>query len=351
MAKEMDIFVRRRIHECDLIVTSLTYRDGLSVASRLLLESCIKEYTLTKAVAAETDMGLVAHIDQMLKTAYLILHQSNEGCLLDYLETRDGESIHTRDGEELMTICRFPSLGMEFLSRAAFSSRLYADFEDSQIDIGCSESFMATLKQYFGSKVGIALSVTDLSAVIEKFAGYANSAVELKHAIDQTLKYALERYKETLSFSTDILGEHIKKFLETNAATELMANVLDLCYRFANTGSSTVELAALVIGTELHFSFGRAFSNMAFGTQIAGSLLYKAEAPESVIELNSKADASAEKYISIENVAAEIALAVEPILKRHRLLAEMDADKLDVYDDMALEDAYYVIIQEKEAAE
>ena len=39
-----------------------------------------------------------------------------------------------------------------------------------------------------------------------------------------------------------------------------------------------------------------------------------------------------------------LSAAATPILKRHRLLNEMDADTLLTYDDMALEDIDYIIL-------
>lgn len=42
MVKEFDIYLKRRITECDLIVYSLPYRDGLTATNRIILESCMQ---------------------------------------------------------------------------------------------------------------------------------------------------------------------------------------------------------------------------------------------------------------------------------------------------------------------
>ena len=46
MVKEFDIYLKRRITECDLIVYSLPYRDGLTATNRIILESCIESWRL-----------------------------------------------------------------------------------------------------------------------------------------------------------------------------------------------------------------------------------------------------------------------------------------------------------------
>ena len=85
---------------------------------------------------------------------------------------------------------------------------------------------------------------------------------------------------------------------------------------------------------------------------------------ESGIELSASVDGTAKKYEAIQSTVEILAgitekitqfmapekggillsAAATPILKRHRLLNEMDADTLLTYDDMALEDIDYIIL-------
>ena len=67
MAKEFDIYLRRRLTECDLLVYSIPYRDGISVTSRLVLETLLSGYILYKFAAAQTGTEMNAHINQMMK--------------------------------------------------------------------------------------------------------------------------------------------------------------------------------------------------------------------------------------------------------------------------------------------
>lgn len=42
MVKEFDIYLKRRITECDLIVYSLPYRDGLTATNRIIWKAALK---------------------------------------------------------------------------------------------------------------------------------------------------------------------------------------------------------------------------------------------------------------------------------------------------------------------
>ena len=49
-------------------------------------------------------------------------------------------------------------------------------------------------------------------------------------------------------------------------------------------------------------------------------------------------------FVPGENALEIVPFEVEAIVKRHRLLYEMDADTLSAYDDMSLNDVDYVIL-------
>lgn len=76
MAKEFDIYLNRRLTECDILVYSIPYYDSLTVRERLILNSCIRQYTLIKYVAAESDLELRSHIDKMIKVCREKLNES-----------------------------------------------------------------------------------------------------------------------------------------------------------------------------------------------------------------------------------------------------------------------------------
>lgn len=225
MAKEFDIYLKRRITECDLIVYSLPYRDGLTATNRIILESCLESYTLQKFVAMQLGSELVSHIDKMIKTCY---ERLNWGTAIDV--------------------------------NAAFQT-LYTMNPESSI---------------------VELAVEDIPAL------------------------------ETM-------------FAEAESRT-------------------AIEIAALVLGTELHFSFGRAYGGMAFGAKVSGEHMQKYEIVENNLRILADVTESIRQFVGTEGSTVDLTVNASTILKRHRLLAEMDADELSEYDDMTLDEVDFVIL-------
>lgn len=67
MAKEYKITLNNRLTECDLLVYSMPYRDGITAVNRMVLESCVTSYVLQKFIAFEAgNLHLISHIDKMI---------------------------------------------------------------------------------------------------------------------------------------------------------------------------------------------------------------------------------------------------------------------------------------------
>ena len=70
----------------------------------------------------------------------------------------------------------------------------------------------------------------------------------------------------------------------------------------------------------------------------------KYEAIQSTVEILAGITEKITQFMAPEKGGILLSAAATPILKRHRLLNEMDADTLLTYDDMALEDIDYIIL-------
>ena len=118
MAKEFDIYLSERLTECDIIVYSLPYRDGLSALNRMVLDSCIESYTLYKFVAVQTGSKLVSRIDSMLKTCYEMLN-----CAMPIDATADFKVYYSSNTE-----CD----GLEIIAGdTQFSESMFAEADDA----------------------------------------------------------------------------------------------------------------------------------------------------------------------------------------------------------------------------
>ena len=120
--------------------------------------------------------------------------------------------------------------------------------------------------------------------------------------------------------------------------------MVNLCYRITSTASTAMEIAALVLGTELHFSFGRAYGGVAFDAKVSGEHLRKYELVENNLRILADITESIRQFIATDGTAVDISVSASPILKRHRLLAEMDADELSEFNNMTLDEVDFVIL-------
>lgn len=78
MAREFDVYLTKRLTECDVIVYSIPYRDGITVTNRMILENCLADYILQRFIAVESESDLVSHIDKMIAYCYTVLQNSME---------------------------------------------------------------------------------------------------------------------------------------------------------------------------------------------------------------------------------------------------------------------------------
>lgn len=223
MAKEFDIYLRKRVHECDLIVLSLPFRDGLTVTNRMILESCVKSYLLYEFAAVQSGVDIASHIDEMLKICYEML------------------SFGTHIG-----------ISAEFQTHYSFYPN------ENIIELGSSDiPMLATM--FTEAESAMLIGASPLLVSIGKSLGYGSSEMDLDVNLPDVLKQSVLTLKSEMAFYADVLGTNETDFISVTADIIPSANIVDLCYRVTRAGSTAMEIAALVLGTEIHFSFGRAF--------------------------------------------------------------------------------------------
>lgn len=127
--KEYDIYLKQRIHESKLFIYSIPYRDGISVANRLLLEAMLQYYTLQKMVAVENKSVLIAEIDNMLSIVR--------------------EKI---------------SSSMEIQISADFLTRYYNDLEQNAIILNIPE-LPTFLHSFFDVQNALGIHISDVDAI------------------------------------------------------------------------------------------------------------------------------------------------------------------------------------------
>lgn len=309
MAKEFDIYLNRRLTECDIIVYSIPYRDGLTVMERLILQTCLESYTLQKFIAAETGSELVSHIDKMIKTCH---ERLNHNITID----------STADFEVHYALNPIPS-------RVVFQ-----------------EDVAQTLCNTFASAQNVLeLYAAPVLAQTKKSFGSGHSEIQLDLELKEPLKRAIEQVHSQVELATQLNGIDKRGIISASVGIEVDSVLTDLLYRVYTTASEAISIAANSVETEIHFSLGRGSSNLEVASYLIGEQIEKRESVVTCLDILS--DLSELLLLCMQPTTnfIEFAGSVNAITKRYRLLAEMDSDKLTQYDDMTLEDVDYVILQ------
>lgn len=308
MAKEFDIYLNKRLTECDIIVYSIPYRDGLTAMNRLILESCLENYLLQKFVAVQTGSDLISRIDKMIKTCY--------------------ERLNLNTGIDIT---------------AEFQTHYTAYPLPNKIEVGAEDIDMLATG-FIDAGNNLILKAAPLYVSVGKSLGYGKSDIVTDVEMTNILKRSIEQANNGVIFDSSNLGSIAEKKIVVKPATVLSANLANLCYRITTMIDTTLELTASVLGTELHFSFGHAYSGIAIGAKVNATESQKFEVVEAAVTILYEAVESLQQFFFPDSSVVYIGFDADAIIKRHRLLSVMDSDLLSEYDDMTLDEVDYVLL-------
>ena len=197
MAKEFDIYLNKRLTECDIIVYSIPFRDGLTATNRMILESCLESYTLQKFIAVETGSELVSHIDKMIKTCNERLHMAS-----------------TWD------------IDLEFQTHYVLNP------VPTIIEIEPNDDLQTLRNMFMSVEDKLQITAASIDAMVAKSLGEGGSRMNIDAEVRQSLKNSLLRPAAALPVDTKVRQISEQNFLTIDAPVEPSAEIVDLCYRF-----------------------------------------------------------------------------------------------------------------------
>lgn len=308
--KEFDIYLNKRLTECDIIVYSIPYRDGLTAMNQMILESCVESYTLTKFVALQTGSELVSHIDDMLK---ICQEKLNYGVMI-------GASAEFETHKTL-----YPDAAPIVIS--ADSIKMLAN---SFIEVNNAMQF----------------GVQPVDAFLAKPLGRGRSEIEIGSDVIDALKRSIEKGDGPIEFGAEVEKTNVQYFSNPDAGVPIGAELVNLCYRIYDTVETAMQITAQVLDTEIHYSLGAGENCIELGSEVAdgGDSAIKHMVIENVVELLSTVTESIRQFMAPEVNAICFDANAAFILKRCRRLEEMDDDNIANYDNMTLEEIDYVIL-------
>lgn len=308
MAKEFDIYLNNRLTQCDIIVYSIPYRDGLTAMNKLILESCIEEYTLMKFIAMQTESELVSHIDEMLKTC-----------------------------------CERLTLDTNIDASAKFNVLYAAHPEPATIELSADDVKMLATS-FTDVESAMQIVAAPLLAYIGKSVGSGESTMELDATASEA-KHSIEKFSSLMELDAKIEKTNTQSFLDIGCSVPIASEVANLCYRISTAVDTAIEITAAVLGTEIHFSFGSGENAIVLGADIdGGDVVTKHLAIESTVSILADVTEYITQFMHPTDSSMSFGMDAESIIKRYRLLGEMDANSLASYDDMTLEEVDYIIL-------
>ncbi|WP_196032799.1 hypothetical protein [Flavonifractor plautii] len=308
MAKEFDIYLNKRLTECDIIVYSIPYRDGLTAMNRLVLESCLDSYVLQKFIAVQTGSELISHIDEMIKTCYERLN-----------------------------------CGVRLGASAEFQTH-YTMYQDtSAIEIYAADTTMLATS-FAAAESVLQINAQPLLAYIGKSPGRGSSELEFELELKNILKRSILKAYMPTNIDASVFRTSKQSFIQTNSSIVSAADLTNLCYRVNFAAEIAMQISASVLETEFHYSLGCGESSVAFDQILTGEQMEKFIAVNEALHILSGVTDTLIQFMKPGTNELTIYAEAIPILKRHRLLNEMDEESLLTYDTMTLEDIDYVIL-------
>lgn len=211
------------------------------------------------------------------------------------------------------------------------------------IEIAPNDDLQTLRNMFMSVEDKLQITAASIDAMVAKSLGEGGSRMNIDAEVRQSLKNSLLRPAAALPVDTKVRQISEQNFLTIDAPVEPSAEIVDLCYRFYTAAGTAMHIAAAVIETEIHFSLGSGESGIELSASADGTAK-KYEAIQSTVEILAGITEKITQFMAPEKGGILLSAAATPILKRHRLLNEMDADTLLTYDDMALEDIDYIIL-------
>lgn len=309
--KEFDIFLNKRLTECDIIVSAIPYRDGLTIIDRIILECCLEAYLLQKFIAVQTSSELTAHIDEMIKTCY----------------------------EKL-------NFGVEISADAEFSSTSYIQPIHSEIELS-ADPVKLFAETYERVTSGIELAVDPFKLTLKKYLGGGSSSIEPDVELRKIIKRSLERFESGINIGAIVEGTVEHNFERAISEIDIGADLKDLLYRVYRSGESMMEIAAVVESIQLHRILGNADVEFIVCSDIGdGDMAEKFLSIEPSLQLLASVTESIIQYMEPEEIVTLIYAEAGAILRRFRKVEEVDPFDLADIDGKTIDWLDYVVLEE-----
>lgn len=304
--KEYDIYLKQRLHESKLFIYSIPYRDGVSVTNRILLEAMLQYYTLQKMIAVENKSELVAEIDDILAI------------------------VHERIGS---------NMGIQI--SAEFLTRYYNELEQNAMEVNIPD-LPTFLRSFIDVRDVLGIHVSDVDVIAKSSLGdHLDNAMVFAAGNLPLDGRMFGQAKSAIALKAKINKTHKHDFEVVNSGLVVDTPPVDLFYCYTTGLETAMSIVAQITDIEIHYSLGDANSAMAITASEPETSAVKRITISNEIELFCEMAATVISYFQA-NPMVTIQSSVNAVMKRYRLLEEIDDAALEELDDMTLEELDYV---------
>lgn len=309
MAKQFDVFLRRHLIECDILIQSLPYRDGISVTDRIIVDAVLQGCKLMRIAAAQSGIEVNAQIDRLIKTC---LERLSLQTVMDASVDLKATSIAKPVNEPIVMDTK---------------------------NLGTLETVLNR------AEAGMVMAVNPLVTKIAKSLGQMNTGIVVGANVTDTLKKSILTLRADTTLDVEVQGELKKGLLDLDTEICMDATLASLCKRIGFDAVAGIEMAVTCLGTKLYHSLGRGYSGISVDAQVTGTKARKIETAETIVQIMADMSAVLIKLIYPEDVDVWIDAEVsESRLKRYRLMSDLGDTTLEDLGDMTLDDFYYIIL-------
>lgn len=305
--KDYDIYLKQHIHEAEVLIYSLPYRDGITVTNRIILEAMLKYYTLQKAIAIQNQSEIIAEIDKIILT------------------------IQEKVGS-----------GLEIQSRVDLFKQAKAELEQISLELNIPD-LPTLLWSFFEVENILELRVSDVEAHVSSMLGRIENQIALVSNEPTSILHTFANMNSGLVLQAEVEETFKQGFDEVSNDIEILASDLNLLYCFLIGGESMIEIMAKITDTLITSYLNGVENNIVISAAERASAAKKSIDISTSVSLFCEMAATVIYYFQ-SNSSFTLSVNASAGLKRFRRLEEIDELTLGELDNKTLNELDFVEI-------
>lgn len=301
-----DALFQSRLLEADIILRTLTFRDSLTITSRMAVMAAVSRIEMRKMLSASSKISVESDITATRETKFT-----------------EADSKIGIDAEA----------GTPTLKYGLHTAGSHIGVDSGEVDT------LASVMASVANKIGI--SISDIDSVIRALLKSGPLYLGISSSCAEDQKRAMETIHSAVCVGADaekILKKGLEQF-ENRLALSVF--VSDIFYTFYTAAHDDLAISASIDDVLVRGSLGSAFAELGVESAVADTEATKYISASIEAGILCAAEIYGEIAISGESKIGLSAYAAE-VLRRYRRLYEFDGDTLADMDGMTLDELSYI---------